>query len=549
MIQQQGDFNQDPVIETWFSTKGGVYSSVDAHLLGQEQCAYAKNADWDEFGVRKRRTGLVPLGTAESESPCGLGAWVLDSTGGRVLIGVWNERSYWSTGDRTWELMPGSGVATWTLPDPGLYRIVQGYADVAGTAEGALFFHSVVPYVNATYPDMGIVPETWANATIHSSYAPRALEWWQGRLWLATDRNYLRWSDILDGGSIDPANYIEIAPHDGDNIVAIVPTRSEAPRLYLFKEDSIYGLDVIWGSGVQIPTTENSLDTTNSNLVTISERVGCVAPKTIVYASGSKNADIFFLARDGYRSLLRVEQDKAGGAGTPISEPISDIIDRINWVEVAKAHATVDDHKIFLFLPLDDGTECNATVVYDLIHKRWIGEYSWAPKDSCQFNLPGRQSHLYMQWLANTGETYATTAYTGFTDGCHVFEAFTREETQYSLIHLDPDGVEVEYQEETRAFIFGDHGKTKQWNWVELIFGTVTTTATYTLDIKIDNGAWSTITMGALEGGDTIRRVQYGLTNWAVGNQLQCRFKCDGEVTIDPQSTRVAAWVYKENWL
>jgi len=549
-LPQQGDFNQEPVVEAWFSTKGGVYSSVNPHLLGEEQCAYAKNADWDEFGARKRRQGVVPLGTPSSDSAYGFGSWVVESNLNRYLVGVWGERSYWSNGNREWEQMPGTTVTTWSLPSPGLYDIVQGYANVTSAAEGALFFCSIIPYTNSTYPDLGIVPDTWGNATINASYAPRAIRWWQGRLWLATDRNYLRWSNILDGATIGTSNYIEVGPYDGDDITAIVPTRSEAPRLYVFKQDHIFALDVVWDGGVYIPSTENTLDTTNSNLIAISERVGCVAPKTIVYASGSKNTDIFFLARDGYRSLIRVEQDQAGGAGLPISEPIRDIMDRINWPHVVKAHASVYDHKIYLALPLDGATECTTTVVYDLIHKRWIGEYSWATKDSTQFAFAGYQSRLYFQWQANTGETYTADTYTGYTDGLHVFEVDTRQAGGFSLLYRDPDGALVEYQEVTRGFVFGDYGRKKQWNWIEMVFGTVVTTATYTLDIRIDDGAWSTMTVGTIEGGTTIRRAQHGLMGWPVGNRLQFRYKCDGDLTVDPQSTRVAAWVYdKEDWL
>lgn len=546
----RNDFDQAPIIEVWFDTKGGVYSGVSPHLLDQNQCAYAKNADWDEFGTRMRRTGVVPFGTP-GVSPAGVGSWAQYSTGYRKLVGVWGERSYWSSGDRVWSHMPDTNTTAWSLPSPGLYHIEQGYATLDGTSEGALFFASIIPWTNATYADLGIVPETYGNATIQSSYQPRAIRWWQGRLWLGTERDNLRWSNILDGATIDASNSVRVGPYDGDDITAIVPTRAETNRLYIFKEDHIYGLDVVWSGGVQIPSTENTLDTTNSNLITISERVGCVAPKTIVYASGSKNADIFFLARDGYRSLIRVEQDKAGGAGQPISEPIKDIMERVNWPEAVKAHAAIADHKIYLALPLDSNTECSTTVVYDLIHKRWIGEYSWAPKDSTQFNLEDRQYNLYLQWRESTGETYASTAYTGYTTGAHLFEALTREETAYRLLYLDPGGVAVDYEEQSRAFTFGDYGKTKQWNWLDMIFGTVATTATYTLSIKVDNRAWSTITVGTVvptSGENSFEVKQFGLTTWPVGQRLQLKFNCDGEIALNPQAMRVSAWPFAEEW-
>jgi hypothetical protein len=461
-------------------------------------------------------------------------------------MGVWDARSYLSTGDRVWSEVPESTITTWTLP-VGFYQVEQGQSTLpgGGTSEPTRFFASIIPYTNTTHPPLGVVPESWGNATIHTSYAPRAIRWWQGRLWMFTDMSTLRWSNILNGADIDATNNIIVAAHDGDKGVAIVPARGSTPRLYLFKEDAIYALDVAWAGGVQIPSTENSLDTVNSKLTTISEKVGCVAPKTVIYSSGSGQSDIFFLSRDGFRSIRRVEQDIAGGAGLPISEPIRDVMDRVNWVEAVKAHAAVNDHKVYLSLPVDGATECNITMVYDLINKRWVGEYDWASKDSLAFNLPGRQRQLYLQWRESTGETILSTIYT---EGAHVFEAFNRSSAN---VYLDPDATAVEYEEQTRAFVFGNYGLLKRWNWAEWLFSTISTSVTIAAYAKVDDGAWTALTIGQLAApstGEGARKERYGLMDFPEGRKLQLKFTVDGDTVLSPQAVRSSAWIYEDTW-
>lgn len=551
--EQFDDWDQRPLQEASVDVDGGVASAIQPFYLQPNQLAYLKNANLDTLGVRKKRYGCLAVG-APGVSPSGLAGWVFDNQT-RYLVGKWGNSIYKSTGNYVW---------IDTATDVSLAHVhhlfAQGRVIQSSVGTSAMFAAGVAPYSGATYPALCVVPEDGA-ATLQVSYCPRALAWWQGRLWLGNlsvpdfTPNTLLWSNILDGWDIDVTNYIEVAAAEGDEIMAIVPTRGTQSRLYIFKKNSVYALDVVWDGGSYIPSTENSLDTTNARLVLVSTDVGCVAPNTIVYSSGSGESDIFFLAADGFRSLRRVEQDVAGGAGEAISEPIRDVMDRVNWAHAHRACATVYDHKVFLSLPVDGSTENNVTVVFDLTQKIWAGEYAWAVRDSALFNLSDSAEKLYLQWRHQTTETLTGI---GATSVAHVFEALN------SGTYYDPSLTAVEYEEHTRAFTFQDYGRKKRWDWIELMLQPSTTDATLTLYAKVDELNWALI--GAVDISPVLRYPvlpaklpfefedkvpqfeRAGLIDLPPGQKIQIKIISDSPSDFGLRVVRLSAWPYEENW-
>jgi len=539
MAEQQNDFDQEPMVEVWVDTDGGVDGHNEAFYLKPNQCAYLKNAELDALGRRKRRTGMFSYSSPGGE-PQGLDVYRIERA--QYMYGIWDKWLYRSAGLGTygWTPYPSNTAATQISLVDASYKIVQGRVTHGGGVDNAAFICGVHPYTNTTYPALAYVPDNWGYATMNVSFAPRDMVWYQGRLWLLDQVYKLRWSNILDGGTIDTSNYIDVNPNDGDEGMALAPTRGDNARLYIFKRGSIYALDIVWDGGAYIPTTENALDTTSSRLSIVSSEVGCVAPKTIVYSSGSQRSDIFFLAGDGYRSLLRVEQDVAGGAGEPISVPVQDVIDRIYWAKAHLAHAAVWDRKIFLSLPVDFSDTCNITLVYDLEKKAWVGEYDWQLIDSAVYAEIGSADKLVSQWAEHVSHTY----YTQATATTHVFQLL------YPDIHYDPAGAAIEYQELTREFVHQDMGRVKRWDWAELRFLEAYTNMTVTVEARVDRGAWSTISSGQITGDATTGYCveTYNLTDLEPGQRIQLRVTCDDINPFAIQSTRVAAWLYPYTW-
>ena len=285
-------------------------------------------------------------------------------------------------------------------------------------------------------------------------------------------------------------------------------------------------------------------------------RRGTVAPNSVVYASGAGDSDVFFLARDGVRSLLRVEQDTAGGAGPPISEPIQDIINRINWSSAAKATAAVYDHKLFMSIPIDGAAFNNTTIVYDLEKKRWVGEYTLTPTDMIVANFNDEGEKLFGAWHYTTSETVgaATTA----TSGRHVFHMLD------DSVSLDPSNAAVEYEEQTKAYTFGHLGKKKRWDWVEFEFTPAETTITISVYAKLEDQDYKLVDYLGIEPKLIYpvlpAQLPWDLNNPAkslerlslmdidVARSLQIKITTDSPGAFGTRTTRIAAWPLNEIW-
>lgn len=559
----QGDFNKTSILETVAGADGGVNSYVQPYYLEENQLSYLKNADLDVPGLRRKRYGCQAEGGATTSTPQGMGVWRAEK-GTRHILAAWDGAIYHSTGDLSWtDVVPGNSQISLV---PSFYNLIQGsgYWTTSGVTllDYIIFANGVDYWTGATLPALYMVQEENGYFTNNASLCPRAMTWWQGRLWLGNltsddfGPNTLLWSDLWDGTTFNTNNYISVDEVSGDEIMAIAPTRGTQPRLYIFKKHRIYALDVVWGDGVYVPATENTLDTQNSRLSIVSEDVGCVAPKTIVYTSGSGDSDVFFLAADGVRSLRRVEQDVAGGAGEPISSPVQDVIDRINWAAVLGAVATIFDHKLFLSIPVDGETTNNTMLVFDLTKKIWVGEYSLGVKDMLAWDYNNQAVKLYGQWPVQTTETLSGI---GATAAAHVFQLLAEDS------YYDPSLTSIEYEEQTKSFVFGDFGVKKRWDYLEVMFEPATTNATVSIAVKVDEGDWTTLENIAvtphyeypvlpaklpwnLETAAAQIEYLHGLHDAPPGRRIQYKFTTSSPARLGIRLLRTKAWHYPEKW-
>lgn len=544
------DWDPVPQIETWVDAIGGVVSQIPPFYLRDNEAAYLLNADLDQQGCRKKRRGAQSIGCGGA-APRGGGFWTLGGWDVQTNnLAVWGTQLYRSVRplNCAWTACyaPASSASFadcyWGFT-PGRY--------LAGgtTAHQALFCYGIDYYTCATYPKLLMVSDD-GTATMCASYAPCAATWFQGRLWFGSDNDSLFWSNIGDGLTIGASNYIQVGWRDGDQISAIVPARGDTGRLYVFKRHRIFALDVVWSGGVYIPATENSLDTTNSKLTIVSERIGCVAPKSIVFVGGGIESDILFLAHDGFRSLLRVEGDKIGGAGLPVSEPIKDVMRRINWYCARKSHACIWDNKVFLSVPLDDATECNTVLVYDLINKVWFGQYNWSVKDIWVNTLSNQDERLFFQNQASTSDYLNRDTATPATSGYHVFQALHYSDNSYK----DPANADFNYEERSRAFPFDAYGHNKRWNWFEVLLPPESASCTMSVYCKVDSHDWAllenrfvaTAVTGASFLAETIER--FGLMDQPVGRSIQFKIIQERNAAFQIRATRVSAWLYPDLW-
>jgi hypothetical protein len=177
-----------------------------------------------------------------------------------------------------------------------------------------------------------------------------------------TNRNTLYASDILDAEVWKSTNSIIVGGDDGEDIVAIQPFYDY--EILVFKPNKIYLV------------TADPTQTTAAGWTVrlLNDRIGCVSGRSVNFV----NKDVFFLANDGIRSVARSIADDFYIVGTPISEPVKNIIARINKNYVTLCNAAFYDNRYFLAIPLDTAITPSHILVYNALFNAFEGLWSIA---------------------------------------------------------------------------------------------------------------------------------------------------------------------------
>ena len=176
------------------------------------------------------------------------------------------------------------------------------------------------------------------------------------------DRNTLYASDILDAEVWKSTNSIIVGGDDGEDIVAIQPFYDY--EILVFKPNKIY-----------LVTADPTATTAAGWTVRLlNDRIGCASGRSVNFV----NKDVFFLANDGIRSVARSIADDFYIVGTPISEPVKNIIARINKNYVTTCNAAFYNNRYYLAIPLDTAITPNYILVYNALFNAFEGLWSIA---------------------------------------------------------------------------------------------------------------------------------------------------------------------------
>jgi hypothetical protein len=189
-------------------------------------------------------------------------------------------------------------------------------------------------------------------------------------------RNTLYASDILDPEVWKSTNSIIVGGDDGEDIVAIQPFFDY--ELLVFKPNKIYLVTVD-------PTVSTA---TGWTVRLINDKVGCQAGATAIFTT----KDVFFLSNDGLRTVQRSLADDFYTVGVPLSEPVKDIIARINKSYISQANAAFHNNRYYLALPLDNSATCNYVLVYNSLFNSFEGLWSIAASAMTKTNFSGGYS-------------------------------------------------------------------------------------------------------------------------------------------------------------
>jgi hypothetical protein len=251
-----------------------------------------------------------------------------------------------------------------------------------------------------TAPTVSISPANQSHAVAFVSLAapakPLYLTTHTNRLWAVSadttiQPDTLYFSDILDGESWDPLGSIRVGG-DGDPIRGLYSWFGY--KLLVFKERSIWSVDA-----------DPTQDPADWVITLISGNIGCSSHRSIT----AVGADVFFLSRDGIRSMAQIQAGTQTSVGLALSSPINDLISRIDKTKLEYCDGVFWNNRYLLAVPfvtagpfsigleseeallLESGSSIelegtfnqnNAVIVYHSLARSWLGYWdNWQVND------------------------------------------------------------------------------------------------------------------------------------------------------------------------
>lgn len=328
---------------------GGQNSRMRSNLLGEFEFAAAENMDVGAFGSLRTRRGTERVGDMLPAEVVGL--IYHETTSSDSLVAVAGGKLYQSSGS-TWTEVLG-------------YQSVQNVPVNAAELGGKLYLtdgtSNMQMLENSIVTDLGV----GGNLPPHCHY----LVAHTSRLFAAGDDSNpdtLYVSDILDGTYWDKGSWsLQVGIAEGGRITGLSPWYNS--NLVVFRENSIHVINAD-------PTAKSAADWTISQ---VDSRIGCVADRSAVQVG----ADVFFLARDGVRSLKRIFEGNNHATSQPLSTKVEDLIERINWGYAHESCATFWNNRYLLAVPVDGATYPNMVIVFNTLTQSWSGFWTgWAPR-------------------------------------------------------------------------------------------------------------------------------------------------------------------------
>ena len=232
----------------------------------------------------------------------------------------------------------------------------------------------------------------------------------QGRLILDFQKDKVAISDYYDPLTYDlTLNQLRINTGQNDEIVSFLP----------WIEDSFL---VLQQRSVYLAYVDNSDSTTGtapgvkSAIRLLSDQVGCIARKTAVTA-GQR---VFFLSQRGVQILTPQLNLTLTGETLPLSDPIDDIIQTINYDAVQYACAAYFNNRYWLAIPTGANARNDTLLVFNILNNAWesvdqfppgfyvdrieITTYSTGSANSKYVRPDG--SSFYLRPGPNAGSTY-----------------------------------------------------------------------------------------------------------------------------------------------
>lgn len=189
--------------------------------------------------------------------------------------------------------------------------------------------------------------------------------------------------DVLSENFDFQVNTFYINQGGNDSIVGVLPWVENQFLVFMTKSIYIAYVD---------PRFDPSAPD-QSQITVVTTQIGCLSRKSIV----SAGQFVFFLSGKGVHLLTPQLDLKLLGNTLPLSEPIDDFFDNVNYASAGITVSSYYDNRFFMALPINGSTRPNAIIVYNTLNQAWesidtyptgmyIDDYA-----TCQYNKKRRQ--------------------------------------------------------------------------------------------------------------------------------------------------------------
>jgi hypothetical protein len=420
----------------------------------------------------------------------------------------------------------GTSGNSLTLAKFSSFLLIGGATFSGGVGLTVTEIPSIVQGINKLYFAAGGDIYSWDGTTMTNisgdgaTQAPRnasILRWHTNRLVVAgpnikslsTDPvavpDAIYFSDILTPGTYNTTknlSQIRVGGGDGIPITALVPWTNF--NLAVFKRHSVWVINA-----------DPALDVSDMPVQLVHGTVGCIAPKSAVQVG----SDILFLADDGIRSLSQVVgSDQQHDLSVPLSYPVQDIIERVNWTTAKSAASAFWRNLYIISLPLDGSTTNNYLLIYNTVNKSWQGTWTGLPVNC--FSI--REASGITRLMMGLSTTNKVVEYLDYANPSNWVDA----------TFADYDGTVVQPRLKTKALVLGDPisikiaiGGELEWNNSK---GSLTVTpiidevalAPFTLSIS-GGGFTPPVTPPFLIGANGLSRYRFDMMRYGEFRELQ----------------------------
>jgi hypothetical protein len=210
-----------------------------------------------------------------------------------------------------------------------------------------------------TSSTVNVVPQNFTTGTTANVPPSDFAIYYQNRLVCKNGDHNIAVSDILSDTFDLTFNSFNVNVGSADGVVGFLPWINN--QMVVFMKKSVY----LCYFDPTVATT--GAPGVNSSITVITSEIGCLARRTIVNAGNY----VFFLSAKGVYMLTPQLDMKLVGNTLPLSEPVADIFEKMNFSQTYKACAAYYFNRFYISFAYNGSANNNIVLVYNTLNQAW----------------------------------------------------------------------------------------------------------------------------------------------------------------------------------